>query len=478
MNVYKYLVSTTITIPLLLSIVFGGLILSPVAAQAQTDAAANALSCPIDSALTIWMNGPEGTLEVNDFLSLSATMVNNSSYTLGGVRVGVAIYDRSEKLSHWMVLDEMRQLPPQTTIEIPIDLDLTTLPAGSYKIAVYAVQGDETALLGTMLNDSMQPIKFLTIKKLSEQKAATTITVSVNEEKFTGQPLLLAEVEPLTVTIVTKNESVVPLLESTMLAVLTEGEVTLGTAVRSDKLDSVKLIPKGTRTTTLKDVLANGGTHTVYAALITKGIVQPVVKVPVIVVEETVGVWSYISQIGLSDHPLRTDSEIVACVGTVGENNVKGRFTELLGLTFEVEKEGKILTTETIYTTDVTTSNYVTYVPGMATKDFSITLNLLQNRFHAPYVVGSGTSPEQTMRESMVEVDTVTLAFQCNNAEECTLQTVGATDEEVPTDQESFWFYAAIVIAAALLMYLMLRRLDPVTIDPMSSKTLSADELQ
>lgn len=474
MNIYNYLVLTATAIPLLLSIVFSGLVVSPAIAQAQTDA----LSCPIDSALAIWLNGSEEVLEVNDFLSLSATMVNNSSYTLGGVLVGVAIYDRSEKLSHWMVLDEERQLPPQTTIEIPVDLNLATLDAGFYKIAVYVMQGDETALLGSMLNGSIQPIKFLTIKKLSEQKAATTISISVNEEKFTGQPIVLTKVEPLTVTIVTKNESPVPLLESSMLAVLAEGEVPLGTAVREDKLDSVKLIPKGTRTTVLKDVLANGGTHTVYAALVTKGTVQPVVKVPVIVGEETTGAWSYISQIGLSDYPVRTDSQIVACVGTFGENSVQGRFAEPLGLTFEVEREGKILTTETIYTSDVATNNFVSYVPGMVVKDFSVKVALLQNRFHVPHVEGSEASLEQMMKESMTEIDAVSLVFQCNNEEECALQTEVAADEEFPVDQESFWFYAAIVIAAALLMYLMLRRLDPVTVDSKKDKTLSANELQ
>ncbi len=454
----------------------------PVVSQAQ-EAAEEGLSCPLQSAISAWFPDSEDTLTIGDNFSAQARVVNNSSYTLSGIRIGVAVVDSStQTLSHWSVLSDQYQIVPSTTLEIPIELDISALRAGNYNLRIYAVQGDNTALLGHMINEENQ-------KKIGEAKIIKTtvrgnevpVSVDVNGNVFKGQPIKVEAGEPIVSKIVTKNDNKVPLLESKMLAVLTEGKVPLGTAVRSDKLDSVKLIPNGTRTTELTSSFVGGGEYTLYAALLTKGSLQPVTKVPIILPGEGASTWSYISHVGLSDYPLQSDSEVVACVGLVGDQQGDGRFTEELGLNFELQRGESILAQKTIYTTDVNTNNYVSYSPGVAAKEFTLVVDLLQLRSNVKYVDSEESSLEEVMRGSMEKVDSVTQSFVCDNSEICDVNELVIGDDlekNMSGTQKPFWFYAAVVIAALLLMYLMLRRLPPESELSGKSNKLSNDELQ
>lgn len=241
------------------------------------------------------------------------------------------------------------------------------------------------------------------------------------------------------------------------------------------------MIPQGTRATTLSGTRVNGGAYTVYAALMTKGMMQPVIAVPIMVGEETTGgTWSYLSYIGLSEYPMLPSSNVVACVGVVSATANLDRFPESLGVSFKLSEEEKEIASETIYTSDSVNHNYVSFTPAVVPrKDFSLAVSLLHNRYHVPFAAGENISSEQLLRESMVVANTITAAFACDVMEECVQEMIAEnTNEELAVLQKSFWFYAGIVIAAALLMYLMLRRLDPVTVDSFEKKPLSKNELQ
>lgn len=442
------------------------------------------VSCPLESAITTWFLDAQDTVMVDDVFTAQAKVVNNSAYTLGGVRMGVAVYEGNAQVpSFWNVLPDDQQLLPTSVIEVPIELDIRALPAGEYNVRVYAVQGDETAVLGAMIDRGGQfGADILQISKKTIRDSVVTVSTEVNGQAFKGQALQLNSNEPVSVKVVTKNENKLPLLESNLLVVVAEGLVPLGTAVRSDKLDSVKLIPKGTRTTLLKNVLLGTGEHTIYTALLTKGVLQPIARIPIVVPGEGSKVWSYLSHIGLSEHPLQADSNIVACVGVVGGGQEE-RFSEELGIGLEIERGGEVVAKKVLYTTDVETSNYVSFAPGITAKDLSVTVGLLQQRSNVDFVKSAEYTEEEVMRRSMVMVDSISQAYSCIDSEYCESGRVVNEEEdtittEVSSIQKPFWFYAGVVVAALLLMYLMLRRLSTGASRSVGSKLLSADELQ
>ncbi len=237
MNIYNRIFATALMGAVaFLAVLLGGVLTVLTPAQAQDLGVNESLSCPLDSALEIWFMTNQTELEVDDELLLSVSLANNSAYTMGGMQIGVALYNRANQLQYWMILDEKpQQLSPQTISELPVTINLSAVPAGVYKIVPYVMQGDETALLGKILNDAHEIKQPLIIKKKTAQKNIATVSVSVNEISYTGTTIKFEEATTIGVSIFTKNESPVPLLESNMLAVITQGSVPLGTAVEKTK---------------------------------------------------------------------------------------------------------------------------------------------------------------------------------------------------------------------------------------------------
>ena len=235
-----------------------GATLSPVVAQAQGEGVSLPLVCPIESAPNARFVGLGDIVRVEDQLSTFVSLRNDSSYTFSGVRVGVGVYDRAGTLSYWAVLDGEHQLLPETSTDLPVELALQALPAGDYQLRVVALQGDETAVLGALVHETERRTDSVLMRKTTIRNSDVAIAVEVDGRTFSGARLTAPSAQPFSVKLVTKNNDAVPLLESNLLAVVTEGVVPLGTAVRADKLDSVKLIPSGTRTTLLQSVQTSG----------------------------------------------------------------------------------------------------------------------------------------------------------------------------------------------------------------------------
>jgi len=481
-------ITTTLTLSAILFFsTFGFLFVQPTPVAAMTDAS-GAQVCPITGSLSARFEGNSAEVRtVEDRLSERVVLRNISAYTLGGIRLGVGVYEASVGAmpDYWTVLPDVFTIGADDELKHQLDLDLSALPAGQYQVRVFAIQGDETAVLGAALLDNGQA-KALTVVKSTPQASLVTVSVEVSGQVSQGQTLIMPDRSHLNVKIVTANKNDKPLLNnSRMDAVVTRGRVPLGAAVRKSTLDSVKLVPKTSRVTEMVDRNVEWGEYTVYAALISDNILQPLVSVPVRIGENNVGgkdFWPYVSKVGLSDYPLKADSEVVACIDYVGNDKTPLRFLEFMGVdfTFRDTKGGEDVAANRLISTEVDTNNYFVYTPRKEAEDFTVEVDLLSE------IIRPQLTEEQTgtgVRPNTLEaVNTTSQTFSCSSFGErgCVFRepTNTSIDTSLPNEGNlhPFWFYAGIIIAAALLLYIMLRRLPPESQD--TGKKYNSEELQ
>lgn len=418
-----------------------------VLADATTDPINNS-QCPIEGFVDIEVN--VNNLNVEDNFSQSVKLTNYSNFTLSEIKIAVAIFESDEEVvpKYWTVLKDNYQLSPNQEFDVPINLDLTALPAGEFNLKIFAIQGDETAALGTILLQG-QNDNVIKIDKVSEAKSEIEVSINIEEEKrLDGK--IYADIN-------TVNKNNVPLFESKMLAVVTQGNIPLGTAVWLNQIDTVKLIPNGHRLKKIQDDLAISGLYTIYAGLISEGILQPLGKETVQVGEVSEDLsWSYISKIGLSDYPLKNNSEVVACVSNLGKDENYNRFIEPIALVFSLREENGKTSNQKILNTDTNNVNYFSYKVSDIFQNFELSIDLLHQRFPT----NLNREGEFGIDSNLSKISTIKHNFRCSNTEICSLTSI-SDGNEIKNEQKPFWFYAGIVIAAALLLYLMLRRLEP-----------------
>ncbi len=423
-----------------------------------------ATQCPIDGFAIASFNNFEEIRIDTDFVS-SLTLRNTSSYTLSGLRVGLGVFSSDSQVipDYWFVSEGMYQLPGGGSTEVPVTIDASSLPAGEYSIRSFVMQGDEASVLGSVLRgDSDDSVA---VVKSTPKENTVNVVVSVNSNTSSGQTVTVPQNENIEVQVSTTNENTTPVINSSMVVVISQGDVPLGAAVREQVQDSIKLVPSGARQTQLIDRFTESGKYSVYAALVTKDTFQPVEYIPVQVGEgEATESWAYLSRVGLKDDVIRADNDIIGCISYLGKDAGIAGVIETLGMEVEVLDGESVVFSSEVRTEDIQKS-YITVRPGLNLETSFVSATLLQERF--PSVIGDeGVEVAQLTGETEVfltPVQTISFNLECQN-EDCQ----GGPDNIVPvsvpaTDStgNSFYFYAAIVIAAALLMYLMLRRLHP-----------------
>lgn len=423
--------------------------------------------CPIDGFADVSFAdvGVSDGGKIEDTFSGLAKLGNSTQYTINDIKVAIAIYESSDtsKPKYWSILPGNHQLSSGQTSDIIFNLDATILSAGKYEAKVFVAQGNETVVLGTILHESSKKTG-LSFTKSAEAKSNIDITLEVDEKMINEGSIY--------VDIVTTNKNKTPLFESKMLGVITQGDVPLGTAVWSDKLDVVKLIPNDYRKTKIKNDQVIPGSYTIYAGLMSEGILQSIesksIKFGGNGDEDLT--WPYLSKIGLSDYPLNSNSEIIACVDYIGTNEGSDRLLEPLAINASiVDKSGKTVEEKIA---SLSTSNYFTFKPKDSFQDFDLNVDFFQQKFPSEFV-GEG---EFKAEDNLAKVSTLKQTFSCPSSEICNLNNneslVGVPTVPV---KNNFWFYGGVVIAALLLMYLMLRRLGPDVDD--DAKKLSQYEL-
>lgn len=425
--------------------------------------------CPISGFVTGELSTDDGE-RISDEYFGRFTVSNPTDYHIAGVRAAIALYADADDIapSFWAVLPGEHQLSPGVSNEVEFALDATGLSVGSYVVRPIVMQGGVHELLGAAVRNSELPGE-TTIIKEGNRSSEYSVSVAVNGQTAGLQTLDLTGARNLTASVVTTNETDGPLLNSEMTVVISQGDVPLGAAVRESVTDSVKLVPGGSRTTTIVDSNLQGGSYTVHAALTSEGILQPVERAVLRVGEEVPNAtWPYISRIGSTDFPLQPDTQIAACVNYLGSNAEAALISEPLGVEFAVlDGNGQQLATAAVDNLSTAVSDWYAFTPGISADDFSLQVNLMAEKYLSivPLEADEEITLAQRNEVSLDSVQTVTGVFSCDGVEECDASAghtgVTQTSGGEQSGSNSFWFYGAIIIAAALLMYIMLRRLHP-----------------
>lgn len=404
-------------------------------------------SCPIDGYLSVEFNTSQ--TEISDRMFGNVSLVNGGSFFRADIKLAVAVYEIGSNVpNYWAVMPHSHQLTANQTYEVPIDLDISILPAGEYDVKVFAAQGDETAVLGNILNDVYDQMSFK-ISKITEAKNDTEILLNVDKDKL-GANKIYADINTI-------NNNQISLLNSKMLAVITQGDIPLGTAIWTSKLDSIKLLSGKQKVTKISNDLVIPGRYTVIAGLISEGVLQPLVKEVVQVGEVDHNVsWSYISKIGFSNYPLKSGSEIVACISNLGVNKNYRGFAEPLALEFTVSDASGKSETKKIFENNSNKLNYFSYITENDFKDFNLTLDLFHQRFsvesdpEAEFNPENLLMPARSVKQNVVcEIDEI-----CNGNNGDVM-----VENEFIYQTKPFWFYLGITVVGILLFVLLWKRL-------------------
>ena len=427
--------------------------------------------CPIQSNPEVSFGSGSKVYDVEEVFSENINIVNSTSYVLGGVRVGVALFASEDDMvpAYWSIFNDSQTLLSGDMVTFPVTIDASFVKEGEYILKAFVFQGDETSMLGAMINESNSKGGVI-LKKVTKKNSDVYVDLNINGNPASGKKFSISYGERIDLKITTTNNNEAPLLNSSMVAIITQGSVPLGSAVGVDMVDSVKLIPGRSRVTNITDQFVGGGIYTAFAGLLTENTFQKIESVEIEVVETTGSLsWPFVSRIGLSEYPLKQNSEVVACIDYVGEMEGTDRFVEELAVSFELNTEGLPSVSETINSKNVPQGNYFSFTPGSKYENFNLEVGFFQQRFSGDHSINATSEELENSRYPLTIVDSFSQSFSCNGIDLCEIKEDG--DEKSVfyttvysfTHQESFWFYFGIVMASALFMYLMLGRLEPVT---------------
>lgn len=437
---------------------------TPFAVLAQT--VSDPDMCPIDGGVYASLSQFIEPASFSDFFTDVITLDNASTYTYAGISLGIGLFRPGETTpAYWTVLPDEYQVPPGVEVMVPFEVSLQAVEPGEYVARVVAKQGGAMEVLGSAIRDIDELIEYPLIKTGPASTAVTTeVEVSNGEgdDEISGAEAIVVEVR-------TRNEGETPLLNSRVVASIVQGETPLGAAVRAEVEDGVLLVPGRERVTEITDRFLETGKYTVFTSLITTGVLQPVQAIEVLVdgeVSDAAGVLPYVADIAVSEYPLQSDTELIACIDRVTPSEIPYVIDTPLALDLTVSTEGRDLYTSRWSTEDAPTTDHVRFTPGITGADVAISLTLFSERFAAAATIEEGQNTDTTRTIDYTPVQRFSFAFSCPEGEGCEVstlsdETIFIADQGSSENPNGFWFYAGIVIAAALLMYIMLRRLHP-----------------
>jgi len=470
-------VSSLVLIPVLFVSFFASFFLaSPVRAQEE-----NAdLMCPVQGSFSVRSDLVGKNITTEDSLIGEITVENGTDYFLPGIKVGVGIFENEVSLapSYWTVLPNVIDLLPNTRALIEANLDLSALPKGEYLVKLFINQGDNLAVFGAALRDTNTNQTF-TINKITPKSSGIELTAALNGTAVAANnPLAVGEEFLLTVE--AKNNGLLPVVNSTITTVLTQGEVSLASAVIKKTEDNLKLIPNGLQTTKLSNGALTDGDYTAYTLIDTENILQAVETIKFKVGEgEGTKSWPYISLVGISDYPTSAETEIVACINYLGLGAEARQIHSTLGVMFSGQVGEQEIFSSKVTNLDGGTAMYFNSKLGVIAQDATIITSLLEDTTGQLLYAGSEPAEVDVRPEDYFSTtQSIVITLSCNGVNGCEShnESIGVNDYSKTTHREPFWFYAGVVIAALLLMYLMLRRLHPH--DNNLNNKLSDSELQ
>lgn len=395
------------------------------------------------------------SLQVDDdasTISGELAIVNPTTAFVPGTKIAVAVYTSAQAAvpAYWTVLPEEVVLQAQNRMTVPFSLSTTQLPAGDYVVRAYVAQGD-TELIATALRgyDRTQSNSFTKVGGgTGEAPEVTVVGATVSNGVFTVSTSSV----PVAVSITAADDT-------PLHTVVSRHQLPLG--------DSVYVDTTGVGSASY-DWSVPDGPYYVHITSPVDGTLTPFTEVLINVgqtKDKWITVYPYISIIGLSAHPIVDDTTATVCLGNYSpDGHLVSVPTEAVQVDFQVlNSAGQVVDSKQPQTPRL--QNYAEFALNSITPDSSFKAVLSTERVYNADTDGP----------DFVPVETIAFTHNCDQA----CQQLFAKS---PTDfannksvQTSFWYFAGIVIAAALLMLLMLRRLDQ-PVESVSYK--SPDELQ
>ena len=409
-------------------------------------------SCSLDGFLSMGVTTVQYLPEVSQIV-VSGDIINSSAKTFPGVRVGYFLYDSESATTPSYVAFASDELYIDSNSPQPFSrtLDVSALPAGTYSLQVTASQGDFDNLLTSAMHTFANTPRVAVVKS-GEAVDSNTVSISVNGETAAAEGFTFPIRTPLSVEVRTTNTGDVPLLDSSLEMVVTRGDIPAGTAVSAEKSDEIKLLPGSFAIDRMNDRITLGGEYTLFTALDTPDVFNELHTTSIQLGDEDVPVQPvYLLGAGVSR--AGDTVNMTACLVQISDE--AGYFlSESVAL-------GVAGGEQVVFGQD-TNSFTAEFTVPVAEASEGITLELRRAANVWLAMRGDDQIPEGENNELQFEVvDTVVVQYDCG--EECPVagETIMTTGEPQPSQRFSFYYYAGIVIAAALLGYIMIRRLHP-----------------
>jgi hypothetical protein len=457
--------------------------------QAQEIIEGSKTLCPLDVMQVSLLDFPEDIFLNNEPFDGEVLLTNTSQYVMSGIAVAIAVFDNTSDVmpAYWAVVAEDVLLAPESQNTVAFSLDPSAMPAGSYTIQPFAIQGGWADLLGVVLQGDPDAASYDVIKSAS---AAVDINISLTVNGQIGGQVSLQQSAPVTATAKVENGSVELLSDLNTLMVVTRGTAPLGAAVVAEKIDSYSLVPNLHRYTDvdyLEGVIDYN--HSIHAAVVSSERLLPMTSTKIIIEvgagiegeEESVdGVWPYVSQVGVRNLNV-AGGEVVACVGYAGLQEQPTELLDLLGVELMLEAEGIELYAKKIDSSMSGVDKYFKFTPEKLMNPDTILLNLhtLDNRVSVP--AGDAVSMTNAMAQQLTLADELQVSYQCPVEGGCGEEVVQKNEEVVPVTPPASdpvnWnmLYGLVAIGGLLLLVFFGRRMMSSISDP---QTLTKDELQ
>lgn len=443
--------------------------------------------CPLHSDVLVEVKTANEADLSNETVSFAEiVLTNQNQYFMPEVRVAIALFDSADQTTplYWRSDSDTYLLPPAGEVVVPLQSSLSMVPPGDYLLKAFAFQGNEVDLLGAVIRDAKKSAG-IPFKKTGVQEIEVSLTVSVDGEVVERQKTLPLGHTPA-LQVETMDRSSRPIQNATLVSIVGQGMVPMGGAVIAKAIDKTTLLPQFARINEFStQPYGLTGSGMVISTLMDGVGFTPIETVSLMVENGDAGVsWPYLSRIGFSQYPFMAGSEVVSCVAYTEQGQQLGYIPELLQASLTIDVQGAEVFSRSVYSDEVPSGNFFSFTPNGVSGTFDMQLSLSQHRLSStPAPEMSIEQKEARMRNELTVIDDKRFEVACEK-EGCDPVETLPTDEEdmgaANSTNYSFWFYGGIVIVAALLMYLMLRRLSPETKgnDIVKSSTISPDELQ
>jgi len=449
------------------SVVSSLLLLGILFFQPSTAFAQRSLECLIDGGIIVSLGDGSGSeLAVTNQLNTVLSVANNSSYQMGGVGIALGFYGSSDSSApgYIAILGDNLMFPSGADFPQPVSIDVSALPADTYDVRAVAFQGEGTDLLGALMRGIPATLE---MSKESAAVDSVSQTLTINGQDVTpGQTVEIEERTNIRSVLETRNEGLEPVSDSPVYISIVQGDTPLGTAVRSQKTDIARLIPGGVRNTVAEDMFVEGGEYSVYGFLASENKATPVV-VGKVQVGDRPGPdsWTYISKVGVTNLPFTDADQLTACVENLGSGSDSTMLHSLSGITFTVTAGKEEVFTKTVTNEEGGASKYFSVTPGVAFGNFTLGTTLLENRFTKSIPLGEVEEGSEIDRNEVnfTETQEVSGWYECpeGNCVSPTSPDTPPVEYVLDAETKPYWFYIGVMLASALLMYIVLRRLHP-----------------